>query len=87
MEENILNVTAEDGSTISVRVLDIIDSAKFNKSFIIYTVNGDDSNIFASILNESESSYSLDLISDEDEINYINQEIDRVVEEMKSEEN
>ena len=86
MEENILNVTAEDGSTISVRVLDIIDSAKFNKSFIIYTVNGDDSNIFASILNESESSYSLDLISDEEEINYINQEIDRVVEEMKSEE-
>lgn len=87
MEENILNVTAEDGSTISVRVLDIIDSVKFNKSFIIYTVNGDDSNIFASILNESESSYSLDLISDEEEINYINQEIDRVVEEMKSEEN
>ena len=87
MEENILNVTAEDGSTISVRVLDIIDSAKFNKSFIIYTVNGDDSNIFASILNESESSYSLDLISDEEEINYINQELDRVVEEMKSEEN
>lgn len=87
MEENFLNVTAEDGSTISVRVLDIIDSAKFNKSFIIYTVNGDDSNIFASILNESESSYSLDLISDEEEINYINQEIDRVVEEMKSEEN
>ena len=87
MEENILNVTAEDGSTISVRVLDIIDSAKFNKSFIIYTVNGDDSNIFASILNESESSYSLDLISDEEEIKYINQEIDRVVEEMKSEEN
>lgn len=87
MEENILNVTAEDGSTISVRVLDIIDSAKFNKSFIIYTVNGDDSNIFASILNEGESSYSLDLISDEEEIKYINQEIDRVVEEMKSEEN
>ena len=87
MEENILNVTAEDGSTISVRVLDIIDSARFNKSFIIYTVNGDDSNIFASILNEGESSYSLDLISDEEEINYINQEIDRVVEEMKSEEN
>ena len=69
MEENILNVTAEDGSTISVRVLDIIDSAKFNKSFIIYTVNGDDSNIFASILNESESSYSLDLISDNEESN------------------
>lgn len=87
MEENILNVTAEDGSTISVRVLDIIDSAKFNKSFIIYTVNGDDSNIFASILNEGESNYSLDLISDEEEINYINQEIDRVVEEMKSEGN
>ena len=52
MEDNILKVSVEDGSIVDVNVLDIIDSARFNKTFIIYTVNGDKSNIFASILNE-----------------------------------
>lgn len=86
MEDNILKVTIEDGSIVDVKVLDIIDSAKFNKTFIIYTINGDESNVFASILNEKEESYSLDTIKEQDEIDYINEEIDRVVEEMKEEE-
>lgn len=86
MEDNILKVTVEDGSIVDVKVLDVIDSAKFNKTFIIYTVNGDESNIFASILNEKEESYSLDTIKEQDEIDYINEEIDRVVEEIKGEE-
>lgn len=85
MEDNILKVTIEDGSIVDVKVLDIIDSAKFNKTFIIYTINGDESNVFASILNEKEESYSLDTIKEQDEIDYINEEIDRVVEEMKEE--
>lgn len=86
MEDNILKVTVEDGSIVDVKVLDVIDSARFNKTFIIYTVNGDESNIFASILNEKEESYSLDTIKEQDEIDYINEEIDRVVEEIKGEE-
>lgn len=86
MEDNILKVTVEDGSIVDVKVLDVIDSAKFNKTFIIYTVNGDESNVFASILNEKEESYSLDTIKEQDEIDYINEEIDRVVEEIKGEE-
>lgn len=85
MEDNILKVTVEDGSIVDVKVLDIIDSARFNKTFIIYTINGDESNVFASILNEKEESYSLDTIKEQDEIDYINEEIDRVVEEMKEE--
>lgn len=85
MEDNILKVTIEDGSIVDVKVLDIIDSARFNKTFIIYTINGDESNVFASILNEKEESYSLDTIKEQDEIDYINEEIDRVVEEMKEE--
>ena len=79
MEDNILKVTVEDGSIVDVKVLDIIDSARFNKTFIIYTVNGDESNVFASILNEKEESYSFDTIKEQDEIDYINEEIDRVV--------
>ena len=85
MEDNILKVTVEDGSVVNVKVLDIIDSARFNKTFIIYTVNGDKSNVFASILNEKEDSFSLDTIKEKEELDYINTEIDRVVEEVEGE--
>ena len=85
MEDNILKVTVEDGSIVNVNVLDIIDSARFNKTFVIYTVNDDKSNIFASILNEKEDSFSLDTIKEKEEFDYINAEIDRVVEEVEGE--
>ena len=85
MEDRKLKVTIEDGSEVTVNVLDIIDSIEFKKTFIIYTVNGDKSNIFASILNEKEESYSLDTIRNQEEIDYINAEIDRVEEEIKGE--
>lgn len=85
MEDNILKVTVEDGSVVNVNVLDIIDSARFNKTFVIYTVNDDKSNVFASILNEKEDSFSLDTINEKEELDYINTEIDRVVEEVEGE--
>lgn len=85
MEDNILKVTVEDGSIVNVNILDIIDSARFNKTFVIYTVNDDKSNIFASILNEKEDSFSLDTIKEKEELDYINAEIDRVVEEVEGE--
>lgn len=85
MEDNILKVTVQDGSIVNVNVLDIIDSARFNKTFVIYTVNDDKSNIFASILNEKEDSFSLDTIKEKEELDYINAEIDRVVEEVEGE--
>ena len=76
---NKLKVTIEDGTTVDVNVLDIVDSLEFNKTFIIYTVNDNNENIFASILNETETTFSLDTITDKREIDYINSEIDRVV--------
>ena len=79
MEDNKLKVTIEDGSEVTVNVLDIIDYLEFNKTFIIYTVNDNNENIFASILNETETTFSLDTITDKREIDYINSEIDRVV--------
>lgn len=79
MEDNKLKVTIEDGTTVDVNVLDIVDSLEFNKTFIIYTVNDNNENIFASILNETETTFSLDTITDKREIDYINSEIDRVV--------
>ncbi len=80
MEDNKLKVTIEDGSEVIVNVLDIIDSLEFNKTFIIYTVNDNKENIFASILNETETTFSLDTITDSKEIEYINAQIDKALE-------
>ncbi len=83
--DNKLNVTFSNGQTVAIDVLDIIDSKAYNKSFIIYTVNEDDENVFASILNEGTSAYSLDTITNQDEIDFINSEINRVVTELEEE--
>lgn len=87
MEEvnNKLEVTIEDGTTVIVNVLDFVDSLEFGKTFIIYTVNNESDTIFASILNETEDSYSLDTITDQKELDFINNEIDRVVSEVSEE--
>ncbi len=84
MEEasNKLKVTIEDGTEVVVNVLDIVDSLEFNKTYVIYTVNDQDDTIFASILNETETTYSLDTITAQNELDYINNEIDRVVSEI-----
>lgn len=82
MEDNKLKVTIEDGSEVVINVLDIVDSLEFNKTFIIYTVNNQEDTIFSSILNEGENDYSLDTITDQKEIDFINNEIDRVVSEL-----
>ncbi|NLC47941.1 MAG: hypothetical protein GX758_01090 [Tenericutes bacterium] len=86
MEEelsNVLTVSIEDGTQVDVNVLDIIESDEFNKTFIIYTVNDNEDSIFASILNETEDSYSLDTIVVQAEIDFINKEIDEIVEELE----
>ena len=87
MEEvsNKLEVTIEDGTTVTVNVLDFVDSLEFGKTYIIYTVNDQSDTVFASILNETEDSYSLDTITDPKELEYINNEIDRVVSELSEE--
>lgn len=84
-EDNTLQITIEDGSKVTVHVLDIIESDEFNKDFIIYTVNDNSNTLFASILNEGEQTYSLDTITDQKELDYINKEIDRVVSELSEE--
>ena len=82
---NKLEVTIEDGTTVTVNVLDFVDSLEFGKTYIIYTVNDQSDTIFASILNETEDSYSLDTITDQKELDFINNEIDRVVSDLSEE--
>ena len=82
---NKLEVTIEDGTTVTVNVLDFVDSLEFGKTYIIYTINDQSDTVFASILNETEDSYSLDTITDPKELDFINNEIDRVVSELSEE--
>ncbi len=75
---NSLTIKVEDGRMANINVLDIIDSSVFGKTYIIYTFEGEEKTVFASILNEKETSFSLDPITSKEEIAYINSEIDRV---------
>ena len=79
--ENKLKITVEDGTQAVINVLDIIDSYVYDKTFMIYTFDDKNNTIFASILNEDDTSYSLDAITNQEEIDYINSEIDRVASE------
>ena len=82
--DNKLTITIEDGTTAVINVLDIIDSYVYDKTFMIYTFDNENQTIFASVLNEGDTSYSLDSITSQDEINYINSEINRVASEVEA---
>ena len=81
--DNKLPITIENGARAVINVLDIIDSYVYDKTFMIYTFDNDNQTIFASVLNEDDTSYSLDKITSQEEINYINAEINRVVSEQE----
>ena len=81
--DNKLVVNIQDGTKVTVNVLDIVDSNVFNKTFVIYTLEGEDETIFASILNEKDETYSFDTITNPEEIEYINSEINRVSSEKQ----
>lgn len=80
---NLLEVTSERGDLIQIRVYDILDENQYNKTFVIYTLVGEDTTIFASILNETETDYSLDSITSSEELKYINDEIDMIANEIE----
>lgn len=75
MEEefnNKLTLKSENGTDVTINILDIIDSDEFDKTFIIYTLFDNHTNVFASILNEEELTYSLDTITDKNELDFAN---------------
>ena len=80
--ENKLYITVEDGSTKVVNVLDIIDSYVFNKSYMIYNFDDEEGAVYASIIDESDNSFTLAPITSQEELNYIDSEIDRVANEL-----
>lgn len=78
--DNKLTVKAANGQDVTISVLDIIDSIEFNKSFMIYSVDGDDG-VFASILDETDTTFALNAITDKMEWDYINAQIDMALKE------
>lgn len=68
MEENILTVNSENGKKIKLNVIDIIAIEELNKEYIIYTIEGENSdNIYASILIEDETTYTIKTIENDEE--------------------
>ncbi len=84
--DNKLTLKTEDGSDISISVIDIIDSEEFDKTFIIYTLQDNNTNVFASILKESDLAYSLDTITNTKELDFVNELIKYFTEDDLEEE-
>ena len=79
---NDLTIIDENGDLFSIQVLDIIDrkiSLLRKKSYIIYTIEDEPDHVYASILNEKAHSYSLDTITDPDDIDFVTREIERII--------
>ncbi len=78
--QNQLRITDENGELITINVLDILDrrvSLFKKRTLIIYTVEGEPDKIYASILNEKKTSFSLDTITDPADIEFVKKEIER----------
>ena len=57
-----------DGNDLTIDVVDIIEDKETNENFICYTI-GDLSEVFVSKLIESETGYSLDKVTEEEQKN------------------
>ena len=68
-ENNILRIRTDDG-IVEIEVLDIIENETLNRNYIVYRFRNQD-DVLISILNETEDSFSLDSIEDEEEFKSI----------------
>jgi len=80
MEERKLTVTTEQGASLEIVVIDIIPSLDNTKEFIIYQIP-QNNNYYASILVENADSFELVTITDEKDLNFVREEIDKVAKE------
>lgn len=82
MKDNQMMITVETGEKKVANIYDIIDAFAFNKTFIIYNFEEEPERLYASILNETETTVSFDPVTNPDEIKYITAEIQRVANEL-----
>ena len=70
MENNILKLKNSDGSDIEIEVLDIINDENSSEDYMVYRIK-DQEDVLISIINQTETSFSLDTIEDENEFKAI----------------
>lgn len=69
MEDNKLVVKNLEGEDITITVIDIIEDTETNKQYICYTIDGlREDEALVSTLEETESSYSLGEVTEEERI-------------------
>lgn len=79
MNENKLEVQVMGGNKLVINVIDIVEIADNDKKYIVYTIdNSGNEDMFISILNEDEKSYSLDTIEDENELKMVEEYLVKV---------
>lgn len=71
--DNRLSVNTVNGEKIDIIVLDIVEGLYNNiaKKYIVYCLENNSDDIMISILNETDDSFSLDTINDNEEFQYI----------------
>ena len=78
MDDSKLLVKLNDRDVL-IDVIDIIEKEDIDKKYIIYTIDGDDENVYMSILEENENTYSLLEIKDENEAKLIEQFLESIL--------
>ena len=79
---NQLTITVETGEKKVANIFDIIDSYTFGKTFIIYNFVEDPDRLYASIVNETDTTVTYEPITNPDELQYIKAEVQRVANEL-----
>ena len=70
MENNILKLKTDNNGEVEIEVLDIINNELQNKDYIVYRLRDKD-DVLISILNQTETGFSLDTIEDANEFREI----------------
>ena len=74
-----LTATLGNIKDVNILVLDIFESRNKDKNYILYTIDLDDENIYASIINKKkDGSIILNPVTSEEEIKYIEHKVSKL---------
>lgn len=76
MEDTKLNVMTETGENITIDVIDIFSIDGSDKEYILYSIEDD---VYASILIENETTFNLQTIEDENEMEVVKKRIEELL--------
>lgn len=79
MKENQLIVNTIEGTKFLINVYDIVEKTDINKKYIIYDIDGaEEDDMYISILEETETSFTLKNIEDENEYKMIEEYLENI---------